>query len=331
MMTGADPTKTREVAKYAHTAPLVSCRFDPTGQWLFAGGQDHKIARWNLTDGQKVELSGHDSWVRGMAFTPDGSQLITGGYDGRLIWWETAHATPTPLRTIQAHQGWIRSVAVSPDGQMIATCGNDLHVKLWQTATGEPLATLPGHTRHIYNLAFLPGGTQLVSGDLMGQFVLWDVANRQKTWEFKVDSLSKYDEGFRADYGGPHSLCLSADGAQLFASGITNVTNAFAGIGNPIVSQVDLKTGKLIKNHLTKGKLNGIAWGVAVHPDAFIIAATGGQSGGHLFFWKFDSEEEFHTLALVNTARDLSLHPDNLRLATAHHDHHVRIYEMRGA
>ena len=72
----------------------------------------------------------------------------------------------------------------------------------------------------------------------------------------------------------------------------------------------------------------GIAWGVAMHPDGFVVAAIGGQAGGHLFFWKPDQADEFHTLNCGNSARDLSLHPDGVRLATAHHDGHVRIYKM---
>jgi hypothetical protein len=34
---------------------------------------------------------------------------------------------------------------------------------------------------------------------------------------------------------------------------------------------------------------------------------------------------EFFKLGLPNTARDLDLHPDGLRLATAHHDGILRI------
>ena len=47
-----------------------------------------------------------------------------------------------------------------------------------------------------------------------------------------------------------------------------------------------------------------------------------------MFFWKFDQKDEFHTLNLKNTARDLALHPDGLQLATAHHDKNLRLSKM---
>ena len=46
-------------------------------------------------------------------------------------------------------------------------------------------------------------------------------------------------------------------------------------------------------------------------------------------FWKPDQVNEFFKLALPNTARDLDLHPDGLRVATAHHDGKVRVSLMR--
>src|SRR6478735_5941416 len=107
----ADPALTHVAKTLAHTSPLLSCRFDPTGRFVFAGGEDNKVVRWELATGTKVELIGHDSWVRGLAFTVNGESLITGGHDGRLIWWAAAAEAPQPLRTIQAHQGWIRALA----------------------------------------------------------------------------------------------------------------------------------------------------------------------------------------------------------------------------
>ena len=46
-----------------HESPLIGCRFDPSGQFVFAGSQDYKVWRWNLADGAKTELD-TDAWVR---------------------------------------------------------------------------------------------------------------------------------------------------------------------------------------------------------------------------------------------------------------------------
>ena len=42
----ADPLQTHVAKTLAHTAPLLGCRFDPTGRFVFAGGEDNKVVRW---------------------------------------------------------------------------------------------------------------------------------------------------------------------------------------------------------------------------------------------------------------------------------------------
>ena len=55
---------------------------------------------------------------------------------------------------------------------------------------------------------------------------------------------------------------------------------------------------------------------------------SSGTGGGALWFFKPDQPNEFHKLTLPNTGRGLDLHPDTLRLATAHHDGHLRVWSM---
>ncbi len=324
----ANPAVTHIAKTLVYTSPLLSCRFDPTGKYVFAGAEDFKVVRWELATGTKVELAGHDSWVRGLAFSANGENLVTGGNDGRLIWWAAGADMPVPIRTIQAHQGWIRAIAVSPDRRLLASCGNDHKVKLWSLADGSPVREFLGHERHVYNVAFHPDGKHLVSGDITAKFLHWEIDTGKQVRNFTIPTLSKYDPGFMADYGGPFCLDFAADGNRLFAGGITNVSNAFAGVGNPIVSQIDWAEGKEVIGHLSKAGIQGTTWGLMPHPEGFLIGATGGQGGGHLFFWKLDQKDEFHSLNLGNTARDMSLHPDGLQIATAHFDKNLRLSLM---
>src|SRR5262249_49946444 len=113
---GIDPARTRQVQVLQHNSPLLSCRFDPTGRFVFAGAQDNTIQRWELSNGTKTALTGHRSWIRALTFLPSQGRLISGGYEGSVLWWEVAAQTPTPQRTTEAHRGWVRAVAVSPNG-----------------------------------------------------------------------------------------------------------------------------------------------------------------------------------------------------------------------
>lgn len=327
-MNTANPTLTHVAKTLAHTSPLIACRFDPTGKFVFAAAEDRKFCRWDLASGAKIEFTGHDSWSRCLSFSTDGQTLVTGGYDGRLMWWPAAADAPAPTRTVEAHAGWIRALAVSPDGQLLATCGNDKLVKLWRMADGTLVRELPGHESHVYNVAFHPGGKDLVSGDLKANFFHWEIESGKNARKFHLPQLHKYDPSFMADHGGPHSMGFSKDGKLLGCGGITNVSNAFAGVGNPAIVLVDWQAAKETVTHLSKGNIQGVAWGLCVHPEGFTIGATGGPGGGHLLFWKLDQKDEFHSLNLGATARDLAIHPDGVQLATAHFDRQLRLSKM---
>jgi WD40 repeat protein len=324
----ADPTKTHVAKEHKHTRPLIACRFDPSGRFAFFAAQDNRVWRWEWAGETVVELAAHDSWVRAIGFHQANNLTLTGGYDGKLIWWNTDVEKPTPLRTVDAHAGWIRALRVSPDGQTVATCGNDNLVKVWRIDDGTLVHTLAGHARNVYNVAYHPDGKSLVSGDLMGLLLQWDLASGKQERELKMAALSKYDTTFMADIGGFHDLTFSPDGTRLAGCGITEVTNAFAGVGNPMVVVLDWAAGTEKTKHITKGKVQGVAWRVLFHPDQFLIGGSGGGGGGYLLFWKPEQAEEFHQLKLPNTLRDLDLHPDGVHLLSVHHDTKVRISKM---
>lgn len=323
-----DVKKTHVALTYKHGSPLISCRFDLSGKFVFFGAQDFRVWRWEVGTDKKVELKGHDSWVRGIALHPGGEDLLTAGFDGRVIWWPVKGDKVTAKRTLEAHQGWARAVAISPDGSQLATVGNDLLVKVWSMTDGKLVRQMAGHKRHVYQVAFHPDGKQLATGDLMGNLFHWEVDTGKLVRQLSIAALHKYDKGFGADIGGFRDMRFSRDGKLLACAGITNVTNAFAGVGNPLVELWDWETGKQRVQHSAKAKIKGVAWGVALHPEGFLIGAAGGSDGGHLLFWKGAQKEEFHHVKLPDTARDMDLSPDGMSVVTAHYDGHLRIHKL---
>jgi WD40 repeat protein len=326
MLITADPTQTHVTKTVPHDHPWISCRYDPSGKYAFGGSEDFHVWRVDLENDAKLAYP-TNAWVRALVF-PEPRTLVTGGYDGRMIWWPVEGKEVEPIREVAAHDGWVRALAVSPDRQLIASCGNDYKVKIWNAADGGLVRELVGHDRDVYNVAFHPNGQDLVSGDLMARFVHWDWATGEQRREFQIETLHKYDTTFRADYGGPYCLRFDESGETLAASGITNVSNAFAAVGNPAVSLIDWAKGEERLALLSKGELKGKAWGLVLHPDGFIIAASGGPGGGHLLFWKGDEKDEFHSLNLGNLVRDLDLHPDGQRLLSCHFDRNLRVSLM---
>jgi WD40 repeat protein len=325
-----DPARTHLVREFKHDSPLVGGRLDPSGQMVLAGAQDNAVVRWHLGSGKKTLLAGHKSWVRALAFAAREKLLFSADYNGRILVWPAEADKPSVLRTLEAHRGWVRALAVSPDGKMLASCGNDHFVKLWSIPDGKLQGELAGHSCHVYNTAFHPAGKHLVSADLKGVIKVWDLARGVAERQMDASALHKYDPTFQADHGGVRSMAFAANGTLLACAGITDVSNAFAGIGRPLVMLFDWASGKRKQLLLTKAPFQGTAWGVVIHPDGFIAAAGGGNGGG-LWFWKPDKPQDFFTLKLPANARDLDLHPDKRRLAVAFADGAVRLYGMHAA
>lgn len=325
----ANPAKTHIAREFKQGSPLVSCRFDPTARYVFAGAQDASVLRWDLAGGQQTALIGHDSWVRAIGFTPDGQTAFTGDYQGRLIWWPATAEKPEPARNIEAHAGWVRALRVTADGSQVVTCGNDQLIRIWSVAEGALLRELKGHENQVYNIAVHPGGEQLASIDLKGVIKHWSLADGQQLRQLTAPDLHKYDPTFMADIGGARGLEFSPDGKLLACGGITNVSNAFAGIGNPAVVLFDWEQGEKKLLWRPKENFNASTWGLNFHPDGFLVSVAGGGGGGFLLFYKPDKAEPFFQLKLPNTGRDMHLANDGLRVAVAHHDGSVRLCELR--
>lgn len=322
-----DPTRTRLWKEIKLGSPLLACRYDPTGKYLFSSTQDNSIHRVHVLDGTITRLAGHQSWVRSLAFSMTHQQFVSADYHGVIRLWNCQDDAPKPVKIIDAHDGWIRALAVSSDGQTLASCGNDLKVKLWSLPEGRHLKTLQGHDYHVYNVAFHPSETRLVSADLKGKVIDWNWQQGTLVRELDAKVLYKYDGGFMADIGGVRSMAFNSAGTQLACGGITNVSNAFAGVGNPQVVLFDWASGKAQQQLKPAAAFQGTAWGVAFHPDGYIVGAGGGN-GGQIWYWKPDQPSSFHTVTHGVSFRDMTLHPRGAELALACADGVLRTFSL---
>jgi len=323
-----DCRQTHVVIEWKHDRPLVTCRFNPSGNALFTSAEDNNVQRWEFPSGKKVDYAGHDSWVRDIAFLPDNETVVTVASDDKMIFWSATAEKPAPMKTIEAHKGWIRTIAVSPDGKLIATGGNDNLVKLWNAADATHVRDLAGHDSDIYSVLFHPDGKSLLSGDLSGIVRQWDIANGTETCTFDAKELHTYNGGQQVHYGGVRNMALSPDGKHLACCGLHKATNPLGAVNEPLVLVFDWEDQKKVQSHIGDGALKGIAWRVHYLSDGTLVGASGGSGGGFLLFWKADQDKEFHKLKLPDTARGLDLHPDDLHLATVHYDKTVRISKM---
>ncbi len=326
-----DPKAAWTEHEWAYDRPLIACRFDPQGRYVFCGSEDAAVERFQLSDGARVDLKGgHATWVRTFVFSADGDTVVSGGYDGKLTWWATAAETPEPQRSIAAHgTHWIRGLQASPDHSSFASGGNDLMVRLWNTASGDLLQEFSGHEKHVYSVCFNASGQHLYSGDLGGVIREWHVQSGKEVRSFDGSALHSFNSGQQVDFGGVRTLAISPDGKWLAAGGLHKASNPLGAVHEPLVLLIDLETGKVEKQLTADGITQGVLWRLCWLADGSLMGACGGGTGGFLLFWKANEEKDFHRFALPNLARDMDLHPDGVSVATVHHDRKVRITRLK--
>ena len=324
----ADPKLAHVAGEFSADAPLMACRFDPTGKFIFATAENRSIYRWELADAKRrIAFSAHDSWMFDLAVTADGQTLISAGGDDQLIWWPAAADAPEPIRKVKAHEGWIRTMALSPDGALLASGGNDRVVRLWNVSDGAKVREFPGAERDIYSLLFHPNGQWLLAGDLDGKIRQWNIADGALVRTFDAAALHVYEGGQQVHYGGVRALALSPDAKWLVAGGLHKGTNPLGNVQEPAALRFEWETAKMARQHLTDTDKNERIWAMHYHAQGFLLAAIGGGKGA-LLFWNEGEDKPFHVFALPNSARGMSMHPDGVQIATTHHDSKLRLTKL---
>jgi WD40 repeat protein len=140
---------------------LLDVGFDPSGNWLAAGGFNGSAQLWQVSDPESPVagpvLAGGSERVDAVEFSPDGETLAVGGGDGEIDLWEIAD----PLRprrgaALGGHTAKIDDLEFGVDGHTLASVstdgppgpqpGSNGSVRLW-TVTGalrsEAVASVP--------------------------------------------------------------------------------------------------------------------------------------------------------------------------------------------
>jgi len=261
-------------------------------------------------------FEGHRGFATALSFHPH--RLIAYSSDswGRLTAWPYLAEKAAPFWTIdQAHDGWIRETAIGGDGDWIATCGRDQKVRIFATVDGSLLHTLDGHKEDIYTLAVHPSGKWVVSGDLRGRIIQWDVATGKIVKEF--DAADFYLLHRLQDITGVRKLNFDEEGTTLVLAG--GIPTGGGNVrGRARIRSWDFSSAK-VKHDFEIGDegKDVFAHDFALHPDGYIITATTGQPGqGNLILVRPGEKEPiFKSNKGTVNCHGVALSPDHKQFA----------------
>jgi WD40 repeat protein len=193
-------------------------KFSPGGKRLLAAGGNKKNQRqvdlWNILPDGPVLASLPDlepAGFRQVHFSPNRNTVLVADYSRekngtKLRFWQ-----PNPGRVL-GKPLWFpgqQGITFSPDGRVFAAsvAGKDSsrQVNLYRVPTGEPIAQLLTHSRYVSQIAFIPDGKLLLTGQ-GGEIRVWDVRTGKPVGKPVAFS------------GGFSNLVFSPDG-NLFAAG----------------------------------------------------------------------------------------------------------------
>jgi Tol biopolymer transport system component len=170
-----------------------SVQFLHDGSTVLTRDSDGAARLWRADAGRSDVLTGHQSYVYGLAFTPDGSRLVSGAWDRTLRVWDVAsRACIRVLDPGKISDPYVTSVAISRDGTTLAAGyhrggGMSTHVRLWNLDTGAITTTLRPQIGEVRALAFSPDGSLLVSGRTHVPLTLWNMRDREAPPELLKD------------------------------------------------------------------------------------------------------------------------------------------------
>ncbi len=236
-------------------------------------------------------ILGHADHVTALAFSPDGRRLASGSVDRSIRLWDvrkalTASGNPTGggdaektidtssealIGTLQDHTAGVMALAWNDDGTRLYSAGGDAALRVWNveaslrgsdasrrligtTHPTEPLATLPGHTSPVHDLAVLNDGRVVSAGE--DGFI--------RFWQPETESVPTLGGHLGGHFGIVPAVAFSPDGRLVLTGSIASL----------FVWDAETSAPLAVEHHANRLLLNAMAVIPGPAPSTFYVAAA---------------------------------------------------------
>jgi len=325
--------------------PLSDIRFSPDSTVLASVMKNGKAEIWDATTGDsKLILPGIARDPCALAISPDNSRLVVVTCAGQLQIWGISPEYSREWLTLANEGGF---VSVSPDGKRLVTRdppGNIVSVR--DADSGQLQLTLTGHTAPIWDAAFSPDGTRLVTASTDTTAKVWDMNTGMELLTLKGHTEGLWSTAYSPNgkqiatigYDKTARLWDAVSGRLLFTLdaysetvGITvTIGVAFSPDGRYLATAGsgplkiwDTVSGELLLTLPLSGEKAAC---VAYSPDGKYLAI--GMAGGPASVWNIETGKKLfelpdHTATVV----DIAFSPDGTHIATTSTDRTVKVWD----
>lgn len=207
-------------------AGSVRLAFSPDSRLLACAGSglEEVVQLWDITSGACVARVPHDSRIHTALFVADATHLVTAGDDMVVRAWDLASGRVT--MTLRGHEAAVTCLALTKDGLQLASGGSDATIRVWDLASGKCISVLQGYKGEaMASVAFHPELGLLASGSCglnvssidgvasAGGYVrVWDLQDGQC-------QVQLADAGSHDVAAAISSVCFTPDGSKLLSGG----------------------------------------------------------------------------------------------------------------
>jgi len=290
-----------------HTGRVGSAVFSPTGAFVFSGGEDKSVRKWDAQNGQSLlELHDATGSVLSVDVSGDGRQLLAlvGGENsssGKAVYiWQAAAGRVDQRFAIE--DGQVRDAVFHPQNPAYVLLAYDSGIiRLFNLSSAEEVRQFTGHAGPVLCVAFSADGTKILSGGEDGTVRLWD----------------------RVEGTEVHSM-TAHQGAVLSVAFSPQANFAISGGTDRTVRQWDLKSGKQLQvfdAHL------GEVTSVACSPDG--RHALSGSLDGTIRLWSLSDGREVCVVGQhKGGVRSVAFSPGGRRVLSAGDDQCARLWGL---